>query len=236
MASATQAGNTFTTTRQFFQAGEKSDNKTYGDGGVEILRPLRLAIAAGIDLQAASERVERRGNDRDASSALRLAAERRGLRFNGRTPIGIGTVRYRQGLRYGNCGIMAAVAMFLANQEQNVAPSDMWLVSVSNPNTTKGWFKKSNLRFGHDYAELGTAGDPGGPFVVDPWAGVCCSLNDYPTVLKSKLDKWASQGKRVAVGWDDGQENVWTTANDDAILSLVAGNRTEKRIRGDQQG
>ena len=74
------------------------------------------------------------------------------------------------------------------------------------------------MTFAHSWALLKT---DDGRYVVDPWAGVFCPEQEYPSRLKSQFNQWQQQGKRVSVDYGN-EYRYWTNANDPAILSLLA--------------
>ena len=227
MATAEQARLTYEATKDFYKGDLKSNNKEYEN---------RFRLATVIGWEKAMSRVDRR--------ALRLPMAE-GLinqdNFSGQTPLEVGAMLYGaiRGQRAGNCGQMACVAIYIASMK-GVALSDMWLVTVVNPNTRgSGWRIEPHyglpMSFGHSWAEFGPAGNG---FIVDPWADFCCSRAQYAITLRAKLDQWQREGKRINVGWGDGPKGVgmWTNANDGAILSLLDENtRGRSALASDQR-
>jgi hypothetical protein len=119
---------------------------------------------------------------------------------------------------------MACVAIYIASTK-GVVPNDMWLVTVTNPNTIgKGWTFESHhglpMAFGHSWLEFGP---PQQGFVVDPWADICVQRAQYTATLRAKLDQWHREGKRINVIWGEKANAVgrMMDANDPAILSLL---------------
>jgi hypothetical protein len=213
MATAEQARFTYDATKEFYRGDLKSDNKEYRS---------RFELAAEIWWHKAMSRVDRR--------ALRLPMAD-GLigqdDFAGQTPLEAGAMLYgaMRGMRAGNCGQMACVAIYIANMK-GVALNDMWLVTVFNQNTKKsglgsglGWGDSKKMTFGHSWAALGA---PPHGFFVDPCADFWCPAPQYASNLRVTLDKWQRQGKRICVGWgEDPKDAEWTNANDGALLSLL---------------
>jgi hypothetical protein len=227
MATLLQAQNTLVATRAFFKPGEKASNKQYGDGVSKFFDPLGatravpLALGRNINFFNAQDKVTRRDTNREASSQLQNAEG--DITAGGTTPpLDVGTARVTGGLRYGNCGVMACVAIHFAHWQEHVPRNQLFCVTVYNRNYTEGFgiFQK-NMTFGHSWALLGNhppiLGVPN--YVVDPWADVVCDQANFANDLTAALNAWAGQGKRIWVNWSNG--NVWTTANDAAILSLA---------------
>jgi hypothetical protein len=224
MATAAQAMKAYDETREFYKSGWKSSNKRYNtDDATQT-----LADAKDLWMIQAHARVLRRNINAGISSRLQGGFVKAGL-----TPIEFGSAQYNGGHQSGNCGVMAAVAMYRA-QQAGVAEDDMWLVTVYNRTTVNPNGKGSTMEFGHSWAQIGTGADPNGPYVVDPWAGICSQLAAYPGALTLHLNSWQRQGKRIAVQWNNGKQD-WLNANDPAILSLVGPGGTGNRCQGDQR-
>jgi len=223
MATAAQAKRAYDETRDFYKPGVKSSNKRYN--GIDPVQT--LANAKDIWLIKAHNVVLSRDINASLSSYLQ-----KDVIAQGKTPVQLGAERYGGGSRSGNCGIMATVAMYRA-QQAGVLATDMWLVTAKNANTVHPNRAGSNMSFGHSWAQIGTIGDPNGPYIVDPWAGVCCSAAVYAATLTTHLNAWQQQGKRIAVQWDNNTNQDWMNANDPAILSLVVPGRTLTALRGD---
>jgi len=183
MVTLTQAQTAFGNTRRFFAPGEKSSNKRYfGTGGffeTVTLFAATQGTTKPLTFDAAEARVQRRETNRVLSSRLNTDPSSppdkpKPVSYPGKTPLEIGQIRVNGGMRSGNCGIMAAVAIYFASLE-GVLATDMWHVTATNPTTNSYapgiWGR--NMSFGHSWAKLGTD-TTGGPFVVDPWAGVVC--------------------------------------------------------------
>jgi hypothetical protein len=224
MATAAQAQRAYDETREFYKSGWKSSNKRYNtDDATQT-----LANEKGLWMIQAHAKVLRRNINAGISSRLQESFITAGL-----TPVEFGSAQYHGGHQSGNCGAMAAVAMYRA-QQAGVAEDDMWLVTVRNMTTANPNGNGSTMTFGHSWAQIGTAANQNGPYIVDPWAGVCCSRAVYPGVLTSHLNAWQRQGKRIAVQWNNSKQD-WLNANDPAILSLVGPGSTGNLCQGDQR-
>jgi hypothetical protein len=224
MATAAQAQRAYDDTRDFYKPGVKSSNKRYN--GIDPVQT--LANEKDIWLITAHNKVLSRDINASLSSYLR-----KDIVTQGKTPVQLGAERYGGGYRAGNCGVMAAVAMYRA-QQAGVLATDMWLVTAKNATTVHPQRAGSNMSFGHSWAQIGTVADLNGPFIVDPWAGVFCPAVAYAATLTTHLGAWQRQGKRIAVQWDNDTNQDWMNANDPAILSLVGPGRTRTAVRGDQ--
>src|SRR5262249_54800883 len=133
--------------------------------------------------EAARNRVNRRDtNQLESERLMRADAPPIGPL----SPVETGCERYTAEKRYGNCGEMAFVAIYVATTI-GISSDDMILVTARNKNIKKkvGWFSSAHMEFAHSWAQLGRTPDP--TYVVDPWAGVVCKSEDYATTLKKKL-------------------------------------------------
>ena len=126
----------------------------------------------------------------------------------------IGEALYKQNNTMGNCGEMAAVAIYLAIHVVLV-PADevsMWMFT----NTKKGKAFKSDKSFGHSLAVLGK-GELTKRWVVDPWAAITCPADKYGGLLSAKLSQWTTDGKRIAAGGN------WVEPTNDLVAGVVSG-------------
>ena len=122
MATAEQARLTYEATKDFYKGDLKSNNKEDED---------RDKLATVFGSVKANSRVDRRALGFPMAEGLINQDN-----FSGQTPLEVGATLYGaiRGQRAGNCGQMACVAIYIASMK-GVAPNDMWLVTVSNPNT-----------------------------------------------------------------------------------------------------
>jgi hypothetical protein len=224
MATLQQAQDTLALARAFFKHGEKAANKKYFSYFFQSAdhREQTLASVRGISLAKAQQMVADR--DRNWVASTQLQNGEGDITAGGRLrPLDVGTSIVHAGRRYGNCGHMAAVAIYYARCQQHVPRDQLFMVNVFNPNYTEGiLFLQKNMTFGHSWALLGNHPRVQGVtnYVVDPWANVVCDQDDFSDELTAALNAWAGQGKRISVNWSDGKA-VWTEANDAAILSLL---------------
>jgi hypothetical protein len=244
MATLYESQTAYEATRAFFKGGDKSANKTYETGisaTAQLIAAKRLSSGAWLSWAEAEAKIA----DRNAKAAQHLNDQ--GVALNNQTPVQFGQARVNGNITYGNCGVMACVALYYATQyPAGIQQNEMWHVTATNENTrmtltTRGHILmaykmgESYMTFGHSWAVLGTSQN--GQWVVDPWAGLYCRIGEYPQRLKEQLDKWHSHGKRVNVGWKSLKLNQdfgrVMNANDDAILSLVAADAVKVGVRGD---
>jgi hypothetical protein len=99
-------------------------------------------------------------------------------------------------IRSGNCREMTAVAAYMVNRRFPTAP--MHMVSVNQPGD-------------HAFLIVGELPDRGpiagwsdhpassASHVIDVWMNICCHTRDYPGQVIRKLNKWAAEGKTIAI-------------------------------------
>jgi hypothetical protein len=207
MATEEQVRGTFTKTRDFYKGGAKSSNKGY-------VVPLSVGLTP-----------EQKHRNDDMEWSAKLSTWRRD-KIAGRTIIEKGGILYNSNIKAGNCGEMAAVAMFIAVAHKLVPPTEVVHVTAFNSSHTKwkdgrGSLYASKLKFGHSWLRIGPNG--GEVWIVDPWANVCCRESEQKTDTRKSLTHWATENKRILVQWEDGAGepySVWTTATDDAVMAL----------------
>jgi hypothetical protein len=229
MVDKSNAESAYKKARSFYGGHEKSSNKAYIGSNITLLMgpsddlPLaadNLAAAKQIPVAEAMLTVKGRWNNHMASDQHQLKDV-----LGGKTPVQAGHMLYNRGKaggnRAANCGAMACVALFLAKDKFGFSEQDIWLITVRNGNTRGAYLKTfggASMTFAHSWALLKT---DDGRYVVDPWAGVFCAEQEYPSRLKSQFNQWQQQGKRVSVDYGN-EYRYWTNANDSAILSLLA--------------
>lgn len=234
MATEDQARGAYDDARKFFKDGLKSGNKLYIDCGFS--KKLNLDEAVGtlikaipdIDPEDAKKRVSRRIENRSEARPTGIFQKDW---LGNKTPVWFGEKTVLDNMKDGNCGVMACVAMYYAT-ERKVPAFETFLVTAYNYNTSRklSFFRTERMSFGHSWALLGVGDGQG--FVVDPWAGVCCAENQFEEQFRVKMEKWASQGKRILVDYKEYSE--WTEANHPDVLSLFAQGRTLRAVRGSE--
>lgn len=215
MVTETQVRSVFDDARAFYKGQIKSSNKAYAK------RPDETYTA----------KQQKRIDNQEESSRL---YESRRKEFAGKTILEVGSTLYKRVTRDGNCGEMAAVAMFIALDKHNVADTEAVHVTAFNKSHTKfldgrGGFSGSKLTFGHSWLRLGPRGGAG--WIVDPWAAVCCGESEQQDATLKTLANWASQNKRIFVQWEDGggkKYSRWTPATDDSVQALFASGATRE--------
>jgi hypothetical protein len=244
MPTLAQAQTAFSNTRRYYKLGVKSSNKRYEGHqyGASFLNtePEESLVRGNpkpITLDEAHVRVARRLLNNSHSGMMATAGKNAAISdmnvaiVDDISPFDYGRLMVNQQNDAGNCGVMACVAIYYANLA-GVPLNQMWSVTAENPTTTYGKYGK--MLFGHSWAQLGTGGQPD-CVIVDPWAGVVCKELDYVTTLKSHLDQWFRQGKRIATQWSDNHgKQVWLNANHETVLSLLETGSERVMIRADQ--
>jgi hypothetical protein len=236
-----QAKDAFDFTRGYYKLGEKSGNKRYDGhqyGWAYLNTTPEESLIAGnpkpMTPVQAQHRVAQR-LIRNSNSVPRVSVGKGAVAqamnvatINDVSPYDVGRLMAAQQNQAGNCGIMACVAIFYASSV-GISINEMWSVQAYNHTTTGKW---GTMNFGHAWAQLGTAGLPD-CFIVDPWAGVVCKELEYVSALKSQLNKWEKQGKRIETQWSD-SDHVWMTANHSSVLSLLEDGSYRIMRRADQ--
>ena len=207
--------------RAFYDSGYKSNNKAYNEAfTLDGRRDQLVAATANSPRPLSADEATARVAARHKNQGLSIPKARE-INTDRQSPLQIGAAYVRAANTAGNCGEMACVMMYFA-EKHGISSDEMWLATATNSNTTH--WSRGKMVFGHSWAQLGSESKGLGLIMyADPWAGVCCLKSDYPRELKLQLDKWQRQGKRVCMHWER-FDPVWTNANDDAILSLVATN------------
>jgi hypothetical protein len=194
MVTRTQAENTLSEVRAFYKHDLKSSNKAY--------------INSSFGLTLSNNNI----------SQSRLISEANRAKFKGKTPYQIGAYLHRQrnGARAGNCGEMAAVAVYLAIKNYNVSMDEAFLWTLTAPG---GLLVQGG--FGHSVAFLGDETAKQNGWLVDPWCNLCCSFADYRQALNLKLLEWKTEGKRIMV---PGLRGGWLEPTHQAITGILAAN------------
>ncbi|MGE0423279.1 MAG: hypothetical protein AB7O88_13500 [Reyranellaceae bacterium] len=193
--------------RAHFAAGAKSGNKAYAasadvsldpkghklDEVLSKLSPSASPIAKGAD--EVDDHTRRNQNVVIAMSQILK------LRNDGEkdTAIAYGQRILDGGIRVGNCTEMACVAACLVSKK--VGPEiDIAIVVTDGPGDhvfcvvgeASGW---DSVR---DVPE-----NVASAIVIDPWANVCCTADEYERTFAAKMKVWLGQGKRIAAGGRD---------------------------------
>jgi len=210
MATKEQAEDTYVMAKAFYVLGVKSSNKCYyGSGKVKsdvIDRELEKPL---------TEKQQKR-NDQALKNRQAMLADARSYANNkGKTPYEIGKTLWEQGNTLGNCGEMAAVALYLAIDGVNVPANEVTHWTLRN-NVKTGLF--STDTFGHSFAVLGD-GTLANSWVVDPWADLWCRLSKFSDKLTDKLKYWTSVGKRIAAPTPEG--TCWVEPTNDIITGIL---------------
>ena len=177
--------------RPFYKDGAKSSNKAYYLTG----RPSEPKLEPNVKLTAAqaNRNQQTEQNIRDATHANRDFKA-----SAGKTPYSLGQQLYNQGNTRGNCGEMAAVAMYRACYPPcSLSVDEIWMLTLISQELAPLRFSK--IQFGHTVAVLGRENEASDArWVVDPWANICCTMSKYSETIMKKLTQWQTQGKRIA--------------------------------------
>lgn len=201
MVTKEQALDCFDRVRAFYKGGEKSSNKKYDEKG-----------------QNFDDKQKARNAQQKASAAKMLEMGRSYKKFSGRTPLEIGGELHGQKSTLGNCGEMAAVAMHIAVTDVHLNADEVSMATLTHKQTSGKFLFKTKRSFGHTFALLGK-GKNDERWVVDPWAGECCKLSEYPQRLKAKLYNWEVEGKRIHVNLEDGA--AWVEPTHPMVMGVL---------------
>lgn len=155
----------------------------------------------------------------------------RQVKNRGKTPYEIGETLWLNGTTLGNCGEMAAVAVYLAIVGAQVPRGEVahWTLR----NRVEGGIFGKDRSFGHSFAVLGD-GTPANSWVVDPWADLVCRLSKFSDELAAKLKYWTSMGKRIAAEMPDG--TCWVEPTNDMITGILGRSAKWSRVYADEKG
>jgi hypothetical protein len=194
MVTPAQAAETYSKARAFYKGGAKASNKAYFATGE--VSPDKIEIDEG---QTLDEDQQKR-NNQTLQNLKDMAGQGRSYEKNkGKSPYQAGSEFYNSKNTFGNCGEMAAVAVYIAVAIVHADPDEVEHWTLSNTQYgLLGWLGPAR-KFGHSFAVLGKGKDTE-RWVVDPWADLCCMLDKFADMLKFKLDAWTGQGKRIAAG------------------------------------
>lgn len=210
MTTETSAKKAFKETRKFYEGGLKSSNKIYDvEASPWYKRLFGGAASANTRREDASESVS------NTRALQRDVARRAPSRV---TPLRWGATLYARGTNAGNCGELSCVASARAFADglpapqikcvSLTAPADHVFCMVGDANIL-ALLKNRKVR------DLTGMGQPATPiYIVDAWANVCCAYNEYPSKVGAKMQKWLSDGKRIA--WVTGPQGPgWYTPHGD---------------------
>lgn len=190
--------------REHFAAGAKSGNKAYAASPDVALDPKghKLdAVLSGLSSSAmpiAKGTVGVDDHARRNQNVVIAISQILTLRRDGEkdTAVEYGQRIFDGGIRVGNCTEMACVAAYLVSKKVDTK-TDIAIVVTDGPGDhvfcvvgeASGW---DNIR--------GVPDGVGSSIVIDPWAHVCCTAEDYEAAFAAKMKIWLGQGKRIAAG------------------------------------
>jgi len=175
--------------RKYFSSGNKSNNKRYTDDRSGRLPPGASLTAANREAQA----------NASATEVIYWRAERDKA---GMSDVQFGEMIWTKGIKSGNCWEQACVAAWGA---KHYGFTNSFTCTISDPGDhvfALVDYKKPAWKTASD---MKTAGGEG--WIVDPWANTCCRPNEYVDRFTAKMQKWASEGKRI---WYDSKANNFT--------------------------
>lgn len=215
MATEAQAAGTFRLAHEFYKGGEKSTNKSYYGTG----KTTNWLSQHVINLEEGADPTQKQ-QGRNAQTLRNMDAARadaRSYQINaGKTPYEIGATLYLQQNTRGNCGEMAAVAMYLAYAGAHVPADEITLWTLMRK--VKGGFFSKDRSFGHSFAVLGN-GEAGESWAVDPWANFYCRVSEFSVTLTRKLEYWTRIGKRIAAEMPEGP--CWVEPTNEMITAIL---------------
>jgi hypothetical protein len=195
--------------RSFYAAGVKSCNKVYlkeaGDAEFISDADWDKNWQSWSTTMSASART--RNFNRAASGKLRP-----GWPAGATTQLDFGRSIYNGGMRAkfiaGNCGEMAAVAAAVAVDVFKVAPSQVWICTITKPGDhvfcligpafQPPWKNVGEMSNGQHASE-----------VIDPWLNVACPSSQYCFEAIGKVEKWARENKRIWWAGASGKATGW---------------------------
>ncbi|WFP50841.1 hypothetical protein PL263_02160 [Methylomonas sp. EFPC3] len=186
--------------RDFFKKGHKSSNKLYDVdlSGHAVLK--NMSTKGTTRYQQARESGKHRL--KDTTSHLDLAEK---------------LVKMTIADRSGNCGEMAAMSAYYAKKIYNIKRDLLYIGIVYDkgdhafclvsqeaiPDSAQDYASMA------DFTKLKVAQSW---LIIDPWLNTVCYASNYLTKSGEKLEKWASEGKRVA--WAEGSQGAgWYVPN-----------------------
>lgn len=204
--------------REFYATGVKSNNKVYVKSSAEMIsfKDFDELQKGFFNRLMSSSKFNERNDNRVVSSQHRFEWKTNstpGTFYDYGREIWNSSVA--QEFRSGNCAEMAWVSAYLLVAEYHVDPKNVFFGMINQPGDhgfcllvvtgapSGTWTKVSDM----------TAGSHGNSlcFVIDPWLNVTCEACSYSDLVRKKLEKWHSDGKRVAwkgpnanaLGWSD---------------------------------
>lgn len=172
------------TVRAYFKGKTKSSNKIYY---MDDMPDLKMTPAM-------QKKVARR-NENSMVASLKVPSLRESKAYAGLDGSAYGYEVLNQQDVIGNCVEMAAAAAYLVMRERiGVA----WFVGICDPGD-HAFCLVDNGVAAHPKSIAGYRICSADSWVIDPWANVCCRMQDYDAVFSAQMRKWQAQGKRIIV-------------------------------------
>ncbi|NOV30627.1 hypothetical protein [Methylomonas sp. ZR1] len=186
--------------REFFKKGHKSSNKLYDVdlAGHAVL--VSMSAKGKTRYQQACESGKHRLNG--STSHLDLAEK---------------LVKMTIADRSGNCEEMAVLSAYYAKKIYNIKRDLLYICYVHDKGDHAFCLVSQEAipDSAQDYASMADFTNrkiAQSWLVIDPWLNTVCYASDYLTKSGEKLEKWASEGKRVA--WMNGSQGPgWYVPN-----------------------
>lgn len=223
MVTKDQAEKTHTLAREFYKGQDKAWNKAYWTTG-------SAGQTSEIENSATPTKKQLVRNQQVAQNYADMV--KAGRDSPKEPPVQWGQKLYNAQRRIGNCGEMAAVAIYIAVNQVHIDPKEAWMWTLWNNRKAPFFSSKKDASFGHTFALLGAENDKmDQKWVVDPWSNVCCTLAEYKKTLTDKLEEWSGEGKRIAANTEDGY--CWVDPKNKLITDVLNAQKV-KMIRADQ--
>lgn len=213
------AETAFAKARQFYEGSNKSDNK--------ILSPMIKAAPVVPGKLGDATKLARFKSRRDIADTRPVRANKSVSSMN-EYPIMRGKMLIKAKAMSMNCGELADISAWYAYEETKdvkviatvslESPGDHCFCVVGPRNS----YPSLDGRTVQKLDELGRGFRSHHLYAVDPWANICCRIEDYPSEFKSKMNKWATDNKRVGWQGKDGKTPEWAPPTGDYLNVFLA--------------
>lgn len=186
--------------RDFFKKGFKSSNKLYD-----------VALDGSVVLATLDAKKRKRWDDCGESAKHRLKGAK------SYEELAQMLIKVSILTRAGNCGEMAALSAYYTVKTKFIKQSLVYVGELSDPGD-HAFCLVAPVKLDDKFKKFSSVSDftkeraAKSWLIIDPWLNVVCNANDYLTKGGQKLDKWATDGKRVA--WHAGTQGPgWYVPN-----------------------
>ncbi len=185
--------------RRYFMEGRKSSNKLYtSDMGGTVTREDNKADKRERDQYAAQFCLYEIQNDFKRSEKL------------GSANYAIHLLQLKADVRSGNCGEMADMAAYLANECEHIPADQIYIGILSSPGqhvfclVADAVIPRANRSAQTLFGFCKAAQNH---LIIDPWLNTACLSGAYIRRTRERLIKWAGDGKRIS--WNGSQGQGW---------------------------